>query len=325
MIDEFVAFYRWNWYKTLTLNRFRRDAMRFQQFLFSLGLSEVEDISIPVVERYKQSLLDTSCPTTSRYYWKCSNLSLKTVEEKIQTVKNFLSFTNYYYQVWMSSSFIRISRAKSKRMDFFEFDELQEIMAMIDADDDYLINKLRFKLVCLIGATSGLRLFEILSLRVRDIMSWAYLISGKWDKERRVFFQPPVQRLLREYLDARHSPIPWLGGHVFREVTDEPYAIISHHPSNFGAPCVKSTICRYFKKFSKKLPSTMGDKSFSCHTLRHSFATHLLREGVNLTDIQQLMGHSKLSTTAIYLHNDWSSIGAVAHKVFGDVCLNVSV
>jgi len=42
--------------------------MRFQQFLFSLGLSEVEDISIPVVERYKQSLLDTSCPTTSRYY-----------------------------------------------------------------------------------------------------------------------------------------------------------------------------------------------------------------------------------------------------------------
>ena len=44
-------------------------------------------------------------------------------------------------------------------------------------DEDYLINKLRFKLVCLIGATSGLRLFEILSLRVRDVMAGAFNIT----------------------------------------------------------------------------------------------------------------------------------------------------
>ena len=316
LIDEFVAFYRGNNYKVATINRFRRDAIRFQQFLFSLWFTDVEHISIPLIEQYKQSLSDTSCPITSRYYWKRSKLSPKTVEEKIQTVKNFLSFTNYYYWIWMSSNLIRIARAKSKRMDFFEFDELQEIFSLIDSDQDYLVNKLRFKLVCLIWATSGLRLFEILSLKVRDVMSWAHLLTGKWEKERRAFFQDPVQRLLQKYIEVRRSPIPWLGDHVFREVTDEPYAIISHHPSNFGEPCVKSTICRYFKKFSAKLSS---GKSFSCHTLRHSFATHLLREGVNLTDIQQLMGHSKLSTTAIYLHNDRASIGSVASKVFGNV------
>lgn len=50
----------------------------------------------------------------------------------------------------MSANLIRIERAKSKRMDFFEFDELQEIFSLIDADQDYLVNKLRFKLVCLI-------------------------------------------------------------------------------------------------------------------------------------------------------------------------------
>lgn len=64
-------------------------------------------------------------------------------------------------------------------MDFFEFDELQEIFSLIDSDEDYLVNKLRFKLVCLIGATSGLRLFEILSLRVRDIQSRAFNLTGK--------------------------------------------------------------------------------------------------------------------------------------------------
>lgn len=99
LIDKFVAFYRGNNYKSGTLNRFRRDAVRFQQFLFSLGYTDVEDITIPIVETYKQSLMNTSCPVTSRYYGKRSNISPKTVEEKIQTVKNFLSFTNYYYGV----------------------------------------------------------------------------------------------------------------------------------------------------------------------------------------------------------------------------------
>lgn len=99
LIQEFVDFYRGNNYKSATLGRFRRDAVRFQQFLFSLGLTNVEDISIPIIEKYKQSLTDTSCPSTSRYYGKNLKLSPKTVEEKIQTVKNFLSFTNYYYGV----------------------------------------------------------------------------------------------------------------------------------------------------------------------------------------------------------------------------------
>lgn len=64
-------------------------------------------------------------------------------------------------------------------MDFFDLPELEYIMDLIDKDNDYLINKLRFKLVCLIGATSGLRLFEILSLKVSDVMSGAFLLTGK--------------------------------------------------------------------------------------------------------------------------------------------------
>ena len=128
-----------------------------------------------------------------------------------------------------------------------------------------------------------------------------------------MFFKDPVQKALQEYLEARREPIPWLGGRVFQEVSEEPFAIVSHHPTNFGMPCVKSTICRYFKKFSRMLP---WDKEFSCHTLRHSFATYLLKCGVNLSDIQQLMGHAKLSTTAIYLHNDRGHIGSVHETIF---------
>ena len=68
LIDEFVSFYRGNNYKPATLTRFRRDITRFQQYLYGLDLFSVEDITIPIIESYKQSLVDTSVPTTSRYY-----------------------------------------------------------------------------------------------------------------------------------------------------------------------------------------------------------------------------------------------------------------
>ena len=313
IVDQFIDFHRADGLKPLTLIRFRRDILRFFNYAWDHGVQDVEGISIPLIEDYKVSLVDTDVPVTSRYYWKREKLSDKTVEEKIQVIKNFLKWSVYRYGVWMDADLIHIHRAKSKRMDFFTKDEMEYIFRLVDSDDDYRINKLRFKLILLIGFTSGLRLFEILKLRVRDVMSGAYNIEGKWDKLRWVFFREPVKQLLQEYLEARGEPIPWLGNRVFREVTDEPYVIVSHHPTNFWMPCVKSTICRYFKKFSRMLP---WDKELSCHTLRHSFATYLLRCGVNLSDIQQMMWHAKLSTTAIYLHNDWSQIWSVHENIF---------
>ena len=68
LIEEFISFYRGNNYKPATVSRFRRDIVRFRSFLLSLNLSQVEDVSIPIVEQYKLFLVDSPCPRTSRYY-----------------------------------------------------------------------------------------------------------------------------------------------------------------------------------------------------------------------------------------------------------------
>lgn len=62
-------------------------------------MDQVEQITIPIIEAYKTHYLRLPVPKTSRYFSKNNELSPKTIEEKIQTIKNFLIFTNYKYEI----------------------------------------------------------------------------------------------------------------------------------------------------------------------------------------------------------------------------------
>ena len=99
IVDEFIEFYRGDYYKPATLVRFRRDILRFFNYAWDHGVQDVENIDIPLVESYKLSLVDTDVPVTSRYYGKCVKLAQKTVEEKLQVIKNFLKWSVYRYGV----------------------------------------------------------------------------------------------------------------------------------------------------------------------------------------------------------------------------------
>lgn len=184
-------------------------------------------------------------------------------------------------------------------MDYFSYSEILHILQVISDAEPFAINRLRLQLIILIGFTTGLRLSEIMSLQVHQVLSGEALVHTKGDKERKVYFSDTVQRLLQDYLQARSEPIPRIG-RKSRNKSDSDRVIISHHDQNFGQQCVKSTICRQFKKINKHL--NIPGKNLSCHTLRHSCATYLLDKGVNLRYIQEILGHAHLSTTQTYLH-----------------------
>jgi site-specific recombinase XerD len=129
----------------------------------------------------------------------------------------------------------------------------------------------------------GLRLQEVLNLQVSDIDSARMVVhvrQGKGNKDRLVPLSLKLLTVLREYWRV-HRPARWL----FCNQQGEPV-----HPGT-----VQRQLRRAVRKAGLSKPATM-------HTLRHSYATHMLEAGVDVMTLQKILGHRQLSTTAVYLH-----------------------
>lgn len=130
----------------------------------------------------------------------------------------------------------------------------------------------------------GLRLKELVGLKVADIDSARMVLrirEGKGQKERLVPLSPRLLGILRGYW-REYRPAPWLFGGV------KP-----------GRALTGGAVQRMCRRTAKRAGLT---KRIHPHTLRHSFATHLLEAGVDLLSVQALLGHSHFNTTAKYLH-----------------------
>jgi integrase/recombinase XerD len=129
-----------------------------------------------------------------------------------------------------------------------------------------------------------LRINELLHLRVTDIGSARMVVvvrQGKGRKDRLVPLSPRLLSELRAHWRA-HRPATWL----FPGLTPD-------------QPLRDGTVCRQFQGLVARAGFR---KRVTCHTLRHSFATHLLEAGVDLRTLQALLGHSQLRATVCYLH-----------------------
>lgn len=193
------------------------------------------------------------------------------------TMVNVLKF--YFREILgKDSSDIRIPRPKKEK----------KLPVVLTAAECQLIfssvSNTKHRLLLLLGYGSGLRLSELVHLEWRDIQFDEHQImvrNGKGKKDRRVMLPFVLMEALRHYKVAQES-----GQYVFAgQYAGEPYSSRS----------VQAVMAQAVKRAGLEKKATV-------HTLRHSFATHLLEHGTDLRYIQTLLGHHSVKTTMIYTH-----------------------
>jgi site-specific recombinase XerD len=146
------------------------------------------------------------------------------------------------------------------------------------------ITGVKHRAILMTAYAAGLRISEVVALRVEDIDSKRMVLrvrQGKGRKDRNVMLSPRLLTMLREYWKIAR-PADWLfPGRVL------------------GQPVTVGTVHRICVQAAR---AAGLDKHVTVHTLRHSFATHLLEAGTNIRTIQMLLGHRNIKTTAVYTH-----------------------
>lgn len=239
---------------------------------------------------YLQTLKDVSAESLNtqrvKDYLQYCHATLHLTENTIHSRMNALKF--YYEQVLYREKFFwEIPRPK-KRLILPKVISEEKIIKYL-----FAVENIKHRTILLIAYSAGLRVSEVVNLKIADIDSdrmQIFIRSGKGKKDRVVPLSKLILVLLRAYY-KEFLPSNWL---FEGQEKGMPYSIRSAQLI-FRAACEKL-----------KLPRNIG-----FHSLRHSYATHLLENGTDIKYIQSLLGHNDIKTTLRYLHVSNKDLGKI--------------
>lgn len=168
--------------------------------------------------------------------------------------------------------------------------DLEQVQKLLDAPGDGDILSVRDKAMLEVLYSSGIRVSELVDLTFNDIdlQEGVLRVTGKGRKQRLTPIGSQAIRALTRYVEMRNGALT-PGG------VNPPQIFLNKHGESLSTRSVR-------RKLDKYLTMAGLDPGISPHTLRHSFATHLLNNGADLRSVQELLGHQSLSTTQVYTH-----------------------
>lgn len=235
-------------------------------------------------------------------------LSFLTLDKKNQssTRRRKLSTLSGFYQYMLINKkkitynpMIAIEKPKkNKRIPtYLTVEEQEKLVAAIPVGS--LFEKRNY-LILLLMMYLGLRVSEVINLKIKDIQDDYLKIIGKGNKERRLYLNEEISNELKCYLDT----------HYLKD-KPESFLFLSKNKDKLS----RQAIFQLIEKLRKN--ANLINKSISPHTLRHTAATNLHRKNIDILTIQKILGHESLETTQIYTHIEDSAIrDALANVIF---------
>ncbi len=216
-------------------------------------------------------------------YYNSLHLKSISIRRKISSIKGFYKYLCRINKVDDNPfSYVNLPKKDKKLPQFLNYNEMIEIFESIDIST---FLGLRNRLVMELLYATGIRVSELINIEINDINieNKSIMVMGKGKKERMVFFNDICKKYLVKYLDES------------RLIRKDDYLIINHYGKGITTRGIRLIINNVINETSIK-------KNIHPHTLRHTFATHLLNNGCDLLTVQELLGHSSISTTGIYTH-----------------------
>lgn len=255
-----------------TIKNYGSDLREFFEFLGTESVPGIRDINYLSIRRYLAFLKERNCLKS-------------TISRKLACLKSFFKYLARE-KVLETNPAVGIATPKRDRR-LPSFLELSEVERLIDTADGNTWESKRDKAILEVLYSSGIRVSELVSLNKEsvDLLSGIVKVRGKGKKERMVPLGSYAIRAIENYLDL-----------VPMEKTEGATPLfINRSKTRLTDRSVRRVLLKYARRAALK-------KEISPHTLRHTFATHLLDRGADLRSVQELLGHAHLSTTQIYTH-----------------------
>ncbi|MET3696189.1 tyrosine recombinase XerD subunit [Bacillus oleivorans] len=259
-----------------TITSYNRDLRAYTHYLQTKeNLDSLEDVSRSVVMKFLAHLKD-------------SGKSSKTIARHISSIRSFHQFLLREKQIDHDPT-VHIDMPKQEKTlpKVLNLDEVEALLSAPNKGDAFA---LRDKAMLEVLYATGLRVSELIGLDAGDVHTMLGFVRciGKGNKERIVPLGSKAKEALEEYLEkGRHR--------LIKNKNRTEALFLNHHGNRLTR--------QGFWKILKQIASSVGiEKTITPHTLRHSFATHLLENGADLRAVQEMLGHADISTTQIYTH-----------------------
>ena len=268
LIEEFIDYLDVEKnYSYYTCVNYRDDLLKYKEYL-DKELISIKNADYGVIRGFIAYLYD-------------KKEGAKTITRNISALRSFYKYLVRNNKI-KDNPMLLISNPKQPKTlpHYLTNDEIEELLKVTDKDTLYDI---RDNLIIELLYSTGIRVGELVNIKVKDINMFdeSIKVFGKGSKERIVYFGKPCKEKIKKYLNIRNS--------------NNEYLLINKRGSKLSDRGVR-------KIFEDIIRLNHLDISFSPHTLRHTFATHMLDDGADVRTVQELLGHSSVETTGIYTH-----------------------